>query len=156
MTERLSLVAIRSLPKETGQPSNRPMPSCAGLPTLNRFTDSFIFCSARLLWFSQKGTAYSRIDQVSEQCAKASICQKVVRHVDPVMAIQDYKKARYSKGDQIFPVAPFSRYIRKHGKAEHHSRYYHIAARPRLITVIASRKGRDHLPPVAELAYRII
>ena len=80
----------------------------------------------------------------------------MIGHMHPVITIQDHKTAGEDKSDPIFPVAALSDHIRKQGEAEHHGSYCHVAAWPRLETIIASRKVGNHLPPVTKFACRII
>lgn len=46
----------------------------------------------------QKSTAHNGKDQTGDQRPKADVRQEMVRHVDPVIAVQKYKSAGKNKG----------------------------------------------------------
>ena len=79
----------------------------------------------------------------------------MVGHVDPVIAIDQDKHAGQNKGNQFFCVAALFHHVSQHRQGEHHAGNGHVAAGPGFEVIVAARQIRNHLPPVAEFAFRI-
>ena len=62
----------------------------------------------RLLLFCcfQEGCTDHRINDTGDECAEADICQKMIRHVNAVIAVDCHKQAGDDKGDRVFLCTP--------------------------------------------------
>lgn len=96
------------------------------------------------------------MDQIGDQRPKAYIREKMIGHVDAVIAVEQHEGTGDDKAAEISALASLLRHVREHGQREHHGRNGHIAAGPGFEAVIAAGEIRNHLPPIAKFTPRII
>ena len=69
---------------------------------------------------TQKSRADCRIEEVSNKRTETNIREKMIGHVDAIVAVDQYKDTGHNKAAEIFPRGPFLRYVCKHRQREHH------------------------------------
>ena len=105
---------------------------------------------------TQKSCADPGIDKIGDKGAEAHIREEMIGHVDAVIAIEQHENTGSGKADPVPFSAPAFEHIHKHRQSKHHAGNSHVAAGPALEVIVAAGKVGHHLPPLPELAFRVI
>ena len=105
---------------------------------------------------AQERRADPGIDKIGDQRAEAHVGEEMIGHMNAVVAIEQNENTGNDKRSHVFPRAALFPEVREHRQGEHHGSNGHIAAGPALKVIVTAREVRYHLPPLAELAFRVI
>ena len=95
----------------------------------------------------QKSRADPRVQEIGDQCTEAYIGEKMVGHMNAVVAVKQYENAGKGKSDAVSLCAAVFQNVCQHWQRKHHAGDGHVTAGPAFKVVIASRQVRYHLPP---------